>query len=57
VIFFKSNKPLPGEPMPRIWTLTVFQKKRMQFTGSEIAAFRVMRDIVYARHYSGIPGG
>lgn len=56
VIFFKSNKIIPGDPMPRIWTLTVFQKKRDDFSGKEIAAFRAMRDIVVARWYAEIPG-
>lgn len=56
VIFFKANKIIPGDPMPRIWTLTVFQKKRQDFSGKEIAAFRAMRDIVVNRWYSEIPG-
>ena len=56
VIFFKANKILPGEPMPRIWTLTAFQKKRDDFSGKEIAAFRAMRDIVVARWYAEMPG-
>ncbi|MEZ6112377.1 MAG: hypothetical protein R3C99_15365 [Pirellulaceae bacterium] len=56
IIFFKSNKILPSEPLPRIWTLTVFQKKRDDFSGKEIAAFRVMRDIVVKRWYAGIAG-
>ena len=56
VIFFKANKILPGDPMPRIWTLTVFQKKRQDFSGKEIAAFRAMRDIVVARWYADVPG-
>jgi hypothetical protein len=56
VIFFKANKLLPGDPMLRIWTLTVFQKKRQDFSGKEIAAFRVMRDLVVARYYADIPG-
>lgn len=56
VIFFKANKPLPGEQMKRIWTLSVFQKKSQEFTGKEIAAFRTMRDILVAREYAGIVG-
>jgi hypothetical protein len=56
IIFFKANKKLPGEPMPRIWTLTVFQKKGMDFSGKEIAAFRTMRDIIVARDYANIAG-
>ncbi|MFN0019401.1 MAG: hypothetical protein ACKVP0_14140 [Pirellulaceae bacterium] len=56
IIFFKANKLLPGDTMPRIWTLTVFQKKSQDFSGKEIAAFRAMRDIVVARWYADIPG-
>ena len=56
VIFFKANSVLPGDPMPRIWTLTVFPKKRQDFSGKEIAAFRAMRDIVVARWYADLPG-
>lgn len=56
VIFFKANKRLPGESLLRIWTLTVFQKKRNDFSSKELAAFRTMRDIVVARHYEGIVG-
>ncbi|MDX1961954.1 MAG: hypothetical protein SFX18_02295 [Pirellulales bacterium] len=56
VIFFKANKILSGDPLPRIWTLTVYQKKRDDFSGKEIAAFRAMRDIVVARHYADLPG-
>jgi len=56
IIFFKANKLLPGDPMLRIWTLTVFQKKRQDFSGKEIAAFRVMRDLVVSRYYADIPG-
>jgi hypothetical protein len=56
IIFFKANKLLPGDPMLRIWTLTVFQKKRQDFSGKEIAAFRVMRDVIVSRYYADIPG-
>jgi hypothetical protein len=56
VIFFKANRMLPGETMPRIWPLTVFQKKRNDFSSKEIAAFRAMRDIVVARWYAELPG-
>lgn len=56
VIFFKANRILPGDPMSRIWTLTVIQKKSQDFSGQQIAAFRAMRDIVVARWYADIPG-
>jgi len=56
IIFFKANKIIPGDLLPRIWTLTVFQKKSMDFSGKEIAAFRMMRDTVVARWYADIPG-
>ena len=53
VIFFKANKPLPGEALCRIWLLTVFQKKRQQFTNTEIRVFKSMRDLIVIRHYGG----
>jgi hypothetical protein len=56
VIFFKANQKLPDDPLPRIWTLNVFQKKRTDFSSQQIAAFRAMRDIVIARWYADIPG-
>jgi hypothetical protein len=56
IIFFKANRKLPGDPMPRIWTLSVLQKKRQDFSGREIAAFRAMRDVLVARTYANIPG-
>ncbi len=56
VIFFKANKLIPGDAMPRIWTLSVFQKKQQGFSGKEISGFRAMRDLVVARHYAEIPG-
>lgn len=56
IIFFKANKKLPGDSLLRIWTLSVFQKKRQDFSGKEIAAFRTMRDILVARRYEGIAG-
>jgi len=57
IIFFKANKVLPGDPpMLRIWTLSVFQKKRQDFTGGQIAGFRAMRDIIVERYYTNIPG-
>ena len=57
IIFFKANKVLLGDPsMPRIWTLHVFQKKRNDFSGGQIAAFRAMRDIIVERHYANLPG-
>lgn len=51
VIFFKTNKTLPGEPLPRIWTLTVFQKKSQDFSAKEVDAFCAMKTIIAIRHY------
>ena len=56
IIFFKANKLLPNDTLPRIWTLRVFQKKRNDFSAKEISAFRDMRDIVVKRWYANIPG-
>lgn len=56
VIFFKANKPLPNEPLPRIWSLTVLQKKSQHFTAGDLQAFSAMRDIIVFRNYHSIPG-
>ncbi len=53
VIFFKANKLLDGDPMLRIWLLTVFPKKRQGFTTFEIDAWRAMRDLIVHRFYDG----
>jgi len=55
IIFFKAKKMLPDDPLPRIWPLTVFVKKRMDFSKKEIAAWRAMRNIVVIRRYDGDP--
>jgi hypothetical protein len=51
IIFFKSSIVLPGEPLPRIWTLTVFPKKAQSFSKKEVDAFCAMRSIVLNRYY------
>lgn len=53
IIFFKSNKRIGDDPMTRIWLLTVFPKKRQEFTRFELNAFRAMRDLVVQRQYDG----
>ena len=53
VIFFKSNIVLEHEPLPRIWTLTVFPKKSQDFSPNEIKAFAGMRTLIVSRIYDG----
>lgn len=53
VIFFQTKIQLPSEPLPRIWTLTVFPKKSDNFTAREINAFKAMREIIVIRTYGG----
>jgi hypothetical protein len=52
IIFFKTNTILIGDPLPRIWTLTTFQKKSQDFSKKEVAAFCAMKTIIAVRHYS-----
>jgi hypothetical protein len=52
IIFYKAPVTLPGEPLPRIWTLTVFPKKSQDFSKKEVDAFCAMRRIVIVRYYT-----
>ena len=40
VIFHVTDVRLANEPMPRIWILSVLQKKAMAFTSRDIKTFR-----------------
>lgn len=53
VIFFKTNTKLKNEPLPRIWTLTVFAKKSQNLSTNEVKAFRSMRELIVLRQYDG----
>lgn len=53
VIFFKANKMIAGDPLLRIWLLTVFQKKGQGFSAGEIASFRAMHGLLIQREYGG----
>lgn len=55
VIFFRANIALDGEPLPRIWTLTAFQKKSNDFSKKEIKAFNAMRQLIVIRSYGADP--
>jgi hypothetical protein len=51
VIFFKANQKIDGEPLCRIWLLSVFAKKRQDFGTGQLAAFKGMRTIIVERYY------
>jgi len=53
VIFFKANLVIPDDSLPRIWLLTVFQKKTQRFSNAELRAFSGMREIIVQRYYGG----
>ena len=55
IIFFKANVVLPSDPMPRIWPLTVFPKKRQDFSQGQIRAWKGRRNLVVVRTYGGNP--
>jgi hypothetical protein len=50
VIFFVGN-PEVREPLPMIWVLNVFQKKRDDFTAAQIKIFKGQRQLVIERFY------
>jgi len=54
IIFWKANQRLIGEPVPRIWLLDVFPKKRQDFGNGRLAAWRGMRVIIVDRYYCGL---
>ena len=51
VIFFVGSSAV-SEPLPMIWVLNVFQKKRNDFTSSQIKIFRAQRSLVIERFYT-----
>lgn len=51
VIFFVGDTAIK-EPLPMIWVLNVFQKKRDDFTSSQIKIFKAQRQLVIERFYT-----
>jgi hypothetical protein len=49
IIFFDPQ--IQTEPLPILWVLSVFQKKRDDFTRAQLANFRLRRKLVLARFY------
>ncbi len=39
IIFFLAGVVLPNEPLGRIWTLAILQKKSMRFTDRDLQVF------------------
>ena len=52
VIFHVTDVRLANEPMPRIWILSVLQKKAMAFTSRDIKTFRGRLKILKQRYYA-----
>lgn len=53
VIFFRSNTPIYGEPLPRIWLLDTFQKKSRRYTPHQQKALLAVKKLICIRHYNG----
>ncbi len=51
VIFYVSKLVLPNDPLPRIWTLAVMQKKTNKFDKHDLKIFRGRLMILLKRHY------
>ena len=54
IIFFVGNEDV-RDPLPMIWVLNVFQKKRDHFTTNEIRIFKSQRTLVLQRFYENRP--
>ncbi|MFN0056551.1 MAG: hypothetical protein ACKV0T_30765 [Planctomycetales bacterium] len=50
VIFFVGDSDV-CEPLPMIWVLNVFQKKRQDFSSNQLKIFKAQREIVLERFY------
>lgn len=48
---FYTGDPKVRDPLPLIWILTVFQKKKNYFTGNQLNIFRARRELVKERFY------
>jgi hypothetical protein len=53
VIFYVARSTISDDPMPRIWTLSVMQKKTAAFSNRDLRIFSGRVKIVVARYYSG----
>jgi len=52
VIFHVTDVVLKGDPMPRIWVISVLQKKSQKFTARDLQTFKGRVRILRHRHYS-----
>jgi hypothetical protein len=55
VIFFvpKPAVVLPGDVLPRLWTIGVMQKKTQRFSNNDLATFAARVMLIRKRKYSG----
>jgi hypothetical protein len=51
IIFYVSKIVLPSDPMPRIWTLAIMQKKTNCFNSHDLKIFRGRLTILLKRNY------
>lgn len=52
VVFWVADTIIPEDPLPRIWTLAVVNKKADDWTTPELQSFRGRRTIVRNRNYN-----
>jgi hypothetical protein len=53
-IFYVSDVVLRGEPLPKIWIISVMQKKSMDFTTNDITTFKARLAILKKRVYGNL---
>lgn len=51
IIFFVAPRVITKDPLPRIWTISILQKKDRDFTSRDIRSFRGRLNILSVRYY------
>jgi hypothetical protein len=51
VVFWVTDSVLPGDTLPRIWTIAVVDKKANDWTTPELRSFRGRKQILWLRNY------
>ncbi|MCC7423636.1 MAG: hypothetical protein IT428_25495 [Planctomycetaceae bacterium] len=51
IIFYVSDIILPNEPLPKIWLLSILQKKSWDFTKNDLRTFRTRLAVLKLRTY------
>jgi phage-related protein len=51
IIFFPVKTVLLGDRLPKLWVLSVLQKKTQKFTNNQLKTIKFQRQFIITRHY------